>query len=267
MLALLKDAIYIEDPQGYVVCIAHGDAVDGPLTMRVPSFDTLRSSPDVVDGAEFTVTLHSLTIGGAAHILWANALPWSPLLPFETRSPLLPSRLGPAEARQAAAYRLAWFLSVTQPQDASRSKGRIGEALHAFLQAMRTQQIERAAVAICSLLGTGEGLTPEGDDLAMGLLASLVWWANLGKLDTGVLQQLVQAVREVAPRITNKVSARLLWHAGEGLLYAPAMELGAALLAGRRDDVLAPSQRLLAVGNSTGRSVATGILRAIQLIA
>ncbi len=122
---------------------------------------------------------------------------------------------------------------------------------------------ERAARALASLLGLGTGLTPSGDDLVAGILASLVWQSNLGAIPAPFAKHLVESVREAAPGKTNHISARLLHHAGDGLLYAPAMELGAALLLGATDSIIAPARRLLSIGHSSGADLATGLLTGV----
>jgi hypothetical protein len=255
VIAVLTDAIYIESDEGHIICIARGEGVDGPLGMRVISFEPLRSAPQVHEEAEVTVSLHALTIGGTARVMWGYAEPWSPRLPHW---------LGRTDARQAAIDELASFLAVT-PKGMSPISARMLAGLDDFQEAIQAGKYDLAANAICSLLGLGEGLTPEGDDVAMGLLACAVWWAKLGKLDARYVQLLAQVVRVFAARTTNKISMRLLWYAGEGLLYAPAMTLGTALLAGKPDEVIEPLQKLLSVGSTTGRAVATGLLYGARL--
>jgi hypothetical protein len=159
------------------------------------------------------------------------------------------------------------FLSRLRTGSAPPVAARIDAALEDFRHAMREDKYDLAANALCSLLGLGEGLTPEGDDVVMGVLASLVWWAQLGKLDSRNVGLLAQVARALAMRNTNTISARLLWHAGDGLLYAPAMALGAALMAGESDETIKPLLKLLAVGNTTGRAVVTGLLTGMRLMA
>ncbi|MGA7730168.1 MAG: DUF2877 domain-containing protein [Chloroflexia bacterium] len=251
VIAVLKDAIYIESDEGHIICIAPGEGVDGPLGMRVLSFESLRSAPQVREEAEVTVSLHALTIGGTARVMWGYAEPWSPRLPHW---------IGTSIARLAAIGRLKSFLAETEKGGPSQVAEKMRPILLDFRQAIHEEDYGLAANAICSLLGLGEGMTPEGDDVAMGLLACAVWWAKLGKLNVRYVQLLAQVVRVFAAKTTNKISTRLLWHAGEGLLYAPAMTLGTALLAGEPGEVVEPLQKLLSVGSTTGRAVATGLL-------
>ena len=116
-----------------------------------------------------------------------------------------------------------------------------------------------AAEALVSLIGLGSGLTPSGDDVVSGIMAVLVWHARLGALDNDALRVIAAKVLGAAAK-TNSISARLLHHAGEGVLYAPAMELGAALLAGEAVGVREPARRLFSIGNTSGTDLATGLL-------
>ena len=119
--------------------------------------------------------------------------------------------------------------------------------------------MRRDFLKLCGMVGLGEGLTPMGDDLVMGVLAGMMWLAEAGKLDRGWVDGVVEHVRGVAGEATNKISERLLWYAGEGVLYAPAMELGVALLAGDVNKVDDAARRLLAIGHSTGYGVGIGM--------
>jgi hypothetical protein len=71
---------------------------------------------------------------------------------------------------------------------------------------------------------------------------------------------LVAAVHAAAPHRTTRISARLLQYAGAGLVYAPAMDLGAAVLRGDAAAVPAAAHRLFAIGSTSGVDLATGLL-------
>ena len=102
-------------------------------------------------------------------------------------------------------------------------------------------------------------MTPSGDDFVAGVLAALVWLARVGALDGHLPAEIRSKVDGSGVR-TNRISSRLLHYAGEGVLYAPAMELGAALLAGDAESVREPVRRLLSIGHTSGADLATGLL-------
>jgi hypothetical protein len=115
------------------------------------------------------------------------------------------------------------------------------------------------------LIGLGPGLTPSGDDLVAGLAASLVWQARIGCIPAELARQVVQVVREAAPASTNRISARLLWYACEGVLYAPAMKLGEAMLSGDTGAMLRSGKHLSSIGHTTGLDLSVGLLTGMLL--
>ncbi len=102
---------------------------------------------------------------------------------------------------------------------------RLADGVLAFAETWGTGDIKVAGAALASLVGLGPGLTPSGDDFVSGLLATLLWQAHLGATPVDPVEYLVAAVRRVSDR-TNSISARLLYYGTQGILYAPAMELG-----------------------------------------
>jgi hypothetical protein len=136
---------------------------------------------------------------------------------------------------------------------------RIADGILHFVDGLDSGEIATSADALASLVGLGPGLTPSGDDLVSGIVAVLVWHARLGVLDNDVLREITSKVHEAAAR-TNRISSRLIHHAGVGVLYAPAMQLGEALLAGDAGSVREPARRLFEIGSTSGADLATGLL-------
>jgi hypothetical protein len=99
----------------------------------------------------------------------------------------------------------------------------------------------------------------------MGCLAALHWQARLGALPPEPVAARAAAVLAAAPHQTTHLSARLLTYAAQGILYEPAMDLGAALLAGDPAAILAPLARLRAIGHTSGTDLAHGLLLATRL--
>lgn len=110
------------------------------------------------------------------------------------------------------------------------------------------------------LIGSGPGLTPLGDDILAGALAStLLLGEAAGRGDLAAL------VAEVAPALdtlardhTTALAATLVRHAGRGEVDDASAALLRSLCG--QDDPGAALDHLLAVGHSSGRGLATGIL-------
>jgi hypothetical protein len=169
-------------------------------------------------GARVCVTADRLALG-EDEVSLVDAEPWEPRWsgPFRkaARLPAPPRPLSPALARALEGYEL----------DAG-------------------QQL------VARLLGLGEGSTPEGDDLLLGLRAAFA----LREADARALDD---ALRARARAGTTPVSAEMLLDATAGL-YAEAVHDVLAALAGR--GALAPAlSRLRALGGSSGLAMEWGL--------
>jgi hypothetical protein len=143
--------------------------------------------------------------------------------------------------------------------------------LRAVVEELRAGRDEDAHVAARDgLLGLGPGLTPAGDDVLAGLHAGtqLLAEAVVGSDELGRLAVAARRtggrVARTAPDATTAISAALLDHAARGEVAAPAGHLLAALTgAGPVEPAV---DRLLAVGSTSGRDLAAGLLAAAELV-
>ncbi len=280
VLALLRNALYLECDDGRIICIVDGE-IDGPLTLRVADLTPLRSALTSHPGVTFKATREALYIEGVPPIVWADTPCWSPQLPSEVGSASerlrashtltrLIEDIGKSEgcapfiAQLVGAWSVATHAMPLQdvPPDALLS--RFIRSFNKAHNAMLRGDYEETANALVALIGLGPGLTPSGDDLVAGVVAALVWQARLGCVPGELVQRLTEAISAVASSRTNRISARLLWHACEGVLYAPAMDLGAVLLSGNIDDLVSSATRLFSIGNTTGIDLAAGLLMGIE---
>ncbi len=115
-----------------------------------------------------------------------------------------------------------------------------------------------------ALLGMGGGLTPEGDDLVAGTVAGLHTLGRaLGRSDvTATIAAIAPALGAMAHARTTSFSAALLHHAARGEVAAPAAAFLHALAG--RGNVIATHRRLAAVGHTSGRALAAGVLLAAR---
>jgi hypothetical protein len=266
VLAVLSSAIYLESLTGYVVALVEEDAPDGPLAVRVRKrkFPALLQRLHEHEGLEFHATHNGLDLADIVRLDWNSAAPWQPTTPRV---------MGSIDTRTAAARSLSVLVAQHVQQDGSGPvascleavlsgrapsfealpvAGRLASSLSLFAAAVRRNDWSSAAQALTTMFGVGPGLTPSGDDVAGGLLATLCWQ---GVMLDGMLPDL----HREASRRTNKISARLLWHAARGDLYAPAMQLGEALLAEQQGDIAGHAARLFAIGSTSGADTALGM--------
>lgn len=217
-----------------VVVVAASDAVRLPngVALPVPSRRDPLGTPGSAAGC--TVGGGRLLLPGAdvQVVRW-----WDP-------RPALP-----AAAPGSVLERVAWLRArVEVPLD--RGLGR----------ALAAGDAGGALEAVLGLLGRGDGLTPAGDDLAAGALASyLLIGGALGNPASGPVVARVAGPLDAAARErTTSLSAALLRHACRGAVADPAAGLLRSL-AGRGDPETA-CDALCAVGHSSGPALAAGVL-------
>jgi hypothetical protein len=278
VIALLRNAIYLESNAGHIISIVDGE-IDGPLTLRVTNITPLLAALKASSSETFQTTDDALHLEGAPRIAWSRAPKWTPrppekVAPASLRLTALDALAGAiAGAGQlkgfgplAAHLVGAWSAKPLQASHhldatASRALAELNRLLEATSLGNHNEMID----ALLPLIGLGPGLTPSGDDLIAGIAASLVWQVRVGCIPAELARQVVQAVRGATPASTNRISARLLWYACEGVLYAPAMKLGEALLSGDTDAMLRSAKHLFSIGHTTGLDLAVGLLTGILL--
>lgn len=247
IIGVVSGGVYIESLEGYVICLVSKEGVASPLSVKINDFRLVSQALENRVGAKVRISKEGLTIGEDLEVGWRHARKWNAATP---------DIMGTTEDRDAAIRKLEKALFPFTPKGAERIEGIAG----LLEQAIERSTWEAAGEALAALLGAGEGLTPLGDDITMGVIAGLVWRARLGELDERAVRQLAATVSESAAKLTNKISNRLLLYAGHGLLYEPAIELGAALLAGNAGIVQEKMDKLAQIGASTGYGVGLGLL-------
>lgn len=128
--------------------------------------------------------------------------------------------------------------------------------VRAELPAIALEQLAAAdPSAVHALLGRGDGLTPLGDDVLAGWLATMAAARTQSPLAT--------LIDDVAAARTTTLSAALLHHAAAGDVLPPFSELIGGLTAG--DDQLGDQlNTLLAIGHTSGAGLALGLLIALD---
>jgi hypothetical protein len=131
-------------------------------------------------------------------------------------------------------------------------------ALEPLLQAWRLGQVP-ATLPISPLLGLGPGLTPSGDDLALGLLLALNRWPAAA---APAVDDLNRAVIEAAGRRTHALSHSLLRAAAQGQADERLVLALDGLLTGELE-VTAGAGALRAWGSHSGSDALAGMALAL----
>ena len=156
-------------------------------------------------------------------------------------------------------------LSPTQPfriRDLAQACAELVPALDdaGIGEALARRSLSEVLRAGEGLLGKGPGLTPEGDDIIVGALASYRLLGRATGLATnGFLASLERSLVPTARRRTTRLSTSLIGHALNGEV---ADALGRLLRAFTGQAELIPAVRALsALGHSSGPAMAFGAVR------
>jgi hypothetical protein len=113
--------------------------------------------------------------------------------------------------------------------------------------------------AACGLLGRGDGLTPEGDDVIVGALAAYrLVGDSLGADPEQLLDDVSPPLMLQARRRTTRLSASLIAHSLNGAVATPVADLLRAVTG--RGSLLPALEALRRVGHSSGTAMAHGAL-------
>ncbi len=129
-----------------------------------------------------------------------------------------------------------------------------------LMTAVRRRNDELLVEEIGRLIGRGEGLTPEGDDIVTGMVAGC---RHIGAaIDDGTIAALLDRVRPavttLAARSTTLLSSSLLGHAFDAEVAAPVGALLRSLTS--RAELTAAIAATRAVGHHSGPALAAGVV-------
>ena len=134
-------------------------------------------------------------------------------------------------------------------------------------EALQSNQPAAVRHAMCALLGTGEGLTPEGDDVLVGMLSGLrLLGPVVGRPGAGgMLAAIAPIVLTEAPFRTTALSAALLRHAVAGEVADPVATFLHSLTG--RGSLEEAITLLRTMGSTSGLAAACGVLAAAEYLA
>jgi hypothetical protein len=277
VLGVTSKCIYLETSDSKILVLVDARSPDSPLSIRVGDLNPLlracaASHPNearIEQGAIWLRGEIDIRVGLPRSRLWSPQVPQLSGVTVDAR--LLHSIVGLVN-RQAStgAASLARDLAIALPAGDCPTvqtghdepvAASIAKQVAGAIELLLRREEQGACECLVTVLGLGPGLTPSGDDFLAGALAALRWRAVASPFAT----QLAKAVTTQASKRTNKISAALLRYAAEGLLYAPAADLGNALGAGDEQGAIAATRDLLDLGASSGADTLAGILAGLLI--
>ena len=273
MLASFPQAAYLSVGDDLVALVT-SDGIRHPNAVVLGLASTGRPLDRLAIAPVGRIGRHGLSIGGLElHIVrW-----WDPRPRLRGSTPA-----ALRAASELTRQRLAAVVGpLPVPSDTALAAA-LASSLGTVVAALRVGDDVAAFVAAQRIIGLGPGLTPSGDDRLAGLIAGTLVLAPsvasaasvasapsvasaAGADPVGATERLGHAVAAAAVGRTTSVSAALLRHAAAGQMAEPATALVRAWVAADRDIVRA-TDRLLAVGSSSGRDLTLGLLAAVELL-
>ena len=158
------------------------------------------------------------------------------------------------EQDQSVWYQVEAWLESQNP-GFTRTKSKLTEKLE---QGLLEEDRDSFLAAMQGLIGSGEGLTPAGDDFVAGVLTAYVRACRTVRSNGLFLDEITPDLTQILRR-TNSISQTMLLYSlkGEGALYVT--ELIDAIYTGNQN-ALNYALRLWQVGASSGRHLLAGIL-------
>ena len=243
-------------PDGTLFTLASREVDDAPDTLVVDlrTFD----GSGVAIGAPVAARDGVLAVGRRLAIGFDGARRWVPLLPWYPAQDA-PLRRNLDALREHAAGFDSWPDGDAPPQSSAvaiAATARLAQYTTALGRALERGDLETAQVQGEALVGLGQGLTPSGDDVLVGLFAVL-------HLPGGPCEPLRDLGRQILARAahrTHAISLCALRAAAEGRVRARIIALLSALIAGEREAMLAALRAVLAIGSTSGRDIVAGIV-------
>lgn len=114
--------------------------------------------------------------------------------------------------------------------------------------------------AVETLKGLGYGLTPQGDDLIDGFLASLFFYESCFNVSTNAIRKEIYKTALT----NNKLSNTFLYYTSQGLFYERFKNVLLSLVSGENIEPVAKT--MLAFGETSGADILTGFLKGIKIL-
>jgi hypothetical protein len=243
-------------PDGTLLTLASREVDDAPDTLVVDlrTFD----GSGVAIGAPVAARDGVLAVGRRLAIRVDGARPWVPLLPWYPAQDASLRRNLEALREHLAGLDSGPVGDAPSQSSAVAIAATARLALHATAlgRALERADLETARVQGEALVGLGQGLTPSGDDLLLGLFAVL----HLPGGPCEPFRDLGTQIVARAMQRTHAISLCALRAAAEGRVRARVVALLSALTTGERETTLAALRAVLAIGSTSGRDIVAGIV-------
>ena len=223
--------IFLLTPKKRILFIT-GETYRSPLTINV--FELSGKFDAVIPGMPAEISPIQVEIPEASFSLSvADHIPWYPPDPVEiSRQPTsvrhfleeMVQEITNAQDSQGFSFLLAPLLYHQEPEFLDPKEAMVMASVKRLKKTLIKQDPGETVEVFKSLMGLGRGLTPSGDDLIMGLLATVNRWPQACRWVSG-MASINQLAIQTAYLTTTAISANLIecatcGHTDERLLIA-----------------------------------------------
>jgi hypothetical protein len=260
--SIFKNTVNIEGEDDFLFTLQGEEVPVNPRSVVLPieSWLDVRSVLDTV-GIAVELTKSGLTIPSRQlRISFKEAEIWD-------ASPSIPGTLLPFDQLEQNLEIFASFLAQWEYSDFYSGdiehllRNRLSEASYELSTAIGSGRFFEVRLLADKLIGLGPGLTPSGDDILSGIMASGVY---LGLVSTELRPHVMEMNAAIVKRLrgrTNRISFNFLMDASRGEVYRPAKELiGNILCSTKRDNLFSLAGVMMGIGSTSGRDMLEGIL-------
>lgn len=135
----------------------------------------------------------------------------------------------------------------------------------ALMSAVKSENLEHAKQSVKNLVGLGPGLSPSADDMLAGFMAGLRWTVNSFRGDVDRVDEINQTIVAHVAGDTTLLSQQLLKHGARGEVNEAVEGLLEAILAGGAENVKNATEKVLAMGETSGVDTVVGILLGLSI--
>ena len=263
----ISRGIFIKTESRWLIFISY-EPFPGPLTINVPAAREARivlEPGDQVGIDSGRVTLRE----GELVIATQHLSAWQPVPAGLADYPFtgLQQRLAGASELITSSCKsngLSGLLPYLMPIQGQARKGQeqLPHRHEIILNLARNTNVIQSPASLIELLGAGPGLTPSGDDFAIGFLLTINRWQHVLPANID-LDKLNQQVVSAAYQKTTTLSANLIECSAQGLADQRLVDALDWMVAGKMENLQA-IEDLLSWGNSSGRDAFVGFVAALS---
>ncbi len=246
VIALFNHSFYLSTAEQRLCCVGTSELVGGPINIRTSQ----RQLPPIALNARWHCEGQCLYVGSNIALDYSDGLIFQPPQRLNTETIALPD------------VSTLTLLKVSPAAKIGNLESKVEQRLQAGAEAIEQwlpSPSQPLPDAVVQLLGCGEGLTPSGDDILVGVMAALYQLNYDQKLSL-----LARCIHTYAHTHTNQISQAHLLASCEGMAVEPLQQFITAIFSGDIASVETATESLHHYGHRSGRDAMRGVMAVVN---